>query len=139
MAVRWGNDDGDHGSGAGRSGESAKGPKMKLYVGNLSYQTTEDELRELFASFGEVSSARIPTDPGSSRSRGFGFVEMPAAEQAQAAMEALNGRQVGGRAIVVNEARARTDRPEGGSRGGGGGRGGYGGGRDSYGGGRNRY
>ncbi|HPC84098.1 MAG TPA: hypothetical protein P5234_11910 [Thermoanaerobaculaceae bacterium] len=117
---------------------------MKLYVGNLSYQTTEDELRELFAAYGEISSVRIPADPGSGRSRGFGFVEMPSAEQAQAAMEALNGRQFGGRAIVVNEARPRTDRPEGGPRGGGwrgdgGGRGGYGGGRDSYGGGRNRY
>jgi RNA recognition motif-containing protein len=129
---------------------------MKLYVGNLSYDTNEAELNELFTPFGEVESARIPTDPGSSRSRGFGFVEMPSAEQGQAAIEALNGREVRGRALVVNEARPRGDRPDGGSRGGGfrgeggrgpggghgpgGGRGGYGGGRDSSGGGgRSRY
>jgi RNA recognition motif-containing protein len=118
---------------------------MKLYVGNLSYDTNEAELNELFAPFGEVASASIPTDPGSSRSRGFGFVEMPSAEQGKAAVEALNGREVRGRALVVNEARPRGDRPEGGSRGDGGrgpggGRGGYGGGRDSSGGGgRSRY
>jgi RNA recognition motif-containing protein len=98
---------------------------MKLYVGNLSYEFTEIELRELFAAHGEVTSVRILTDQVSGRSKGFGFVEMPD-EPARAAMAALNGAQAGGRAMVVNEARPRPERGAG--PGGPGGRGGYGGG-----------
>jgi cold-inducible RNA-binding protein len=119
---------------------------MRLYVGNLSYDTSETELRELFTGFGEIASLRIVTDGDSGRSKGFGFVEFPNDEEAKAAMAALNGKEIRGRAIVVNEARPRPDRggfgggggggrrPGGG--GGGGGRGGYGGGG---GGGRSRY
>ena len=104
---------------------------MKLYVGNLSYEFTETELRELFAAHGEVTSVRILTDQVSGRSKGFGFVEMPD-EPARAAMAALNGSQVSGRAMVVNEARPRPER--GAAPGGRGGYGGGGGGRDGGGG-----
>ena len=82
-----------------------------LYVGNLSYDTTEDTLRSLFAEFGEVESARVITDRYSGRSKGFGFVEMTAEEDAQKAIEALNGKSVDGREIRVDKAKPRTERP----------------------------
>ena len=81
-----------------------------LYVGNLSYDTTEDTLRALFAEFGEVESARVITDRYSGRSKGFGFVEMTAEEDAQKAIEALNGKSVDGREIRVDKAKPRTER-----------------------------
>ncbi len=84
---------------------------MNIYVGNLPYSTDRDELRAVFEQYGEVSSARVVTDRESGRSRGYGFVEMPNAEQAQAAIEALNGKEIGGRKAVVNEARPREERP----------------------------
>jgi RNA recognition motif-containing protein len=97
-----------------------------LYVGNLSYEATEDDLRQAFEAHGEVSSVAIIKDKMTGRSRGFGFVEMPDKNQANAAIQALNLQEVRGRAITVNEARPKT---EGGPRGGGGGgRGGFGGG-----------
>ena len=91
---------------------------MNIYVGNLSYDTTEDELQAAFAAYGAVSSARIATDRDTGRARGFGFVEMANAAEAQAAIAALNGSQLQGRTLTVNEARPREDRS---SRGGGGG------------------
>jgi RNA recognition motif-containing protein len=110
----------------------------KLYVGNLSFRTTGDELRDMFAQAGEVESATIIEDRETGRSRGFGFVEMATPEGAAAAIEQFNGKDLGGRALTVNEARPKTDRGGGGrggySGGGGGNRGGYGGGGD-YGGG----
>ena len=96
---------------------------MNIYVGNLSYQTTEDELRDLFAEFGDVVSAKLIADKFTSQSKGFGFVEISNNSEAQIAMDELNGRDVNGRSITVNQARPRQER----SRGGGGGRG-YGGG-----------
>ncbi|MDT5061349.1 MAG: hypothetical protein QOH63_1808 [Acidobacteriota bacterium] len=106
----------------------------KLYVGNLSFKTTGDDLREYFAQAGEVESASIIEDRETGRSRGFGFVEMATAEGAAAAIEKFNGKELNGRNLTVNEARPKTDRG-----GGGGGRGGYGGGgggdRGGYGGG----
>lgn len=110
-----------------------------IYVGNLSYNTSEDELREIFSAYGTVASAKVMNDKFTGRPRGFAFVEMPADDEAQKAIDALNETEVGGRRIVVNEARPRTE-GGGGDRngGGGGGRGGYGGGgggRDSRGGG----
>jgi cold-inducible RNA-binding protein len=116
---------------------------MKIYVGNLPFTTGEDELRNLFAPFGTTSSATVVTDRMSGRSRGFGFVEIDDPEQAKAAIAALNGKDFGGRALTVNEARPQGERGGGGGRGprgggGGGGRGGYGG-RDDYGGGRRGY
>ncbi|GAB4469238.1 MAG: hypothetical protein Kow00124_04290 [Anaerolineae bacterium] len=102
----------------------------KLYVGNLSYGTSEGELRDLFAEFGEVVSATIITDRDTGRSKGFGFVEMDTDEAAQNAISKLNGMEVDGRKLTVSEARPR-ERDSGGSRGGySGGGGGYGGGRD---------
>ena len=101
---------------------------MRIYVGNLSYDTTEDELRALFEQHGEVTDLHVPTDRESGRPRGFAFVEMSDEEKAGAAIEALNGTEVGGRALTVNKARERTDRPRGGGGGGGGGRSGGGGG-----------
>lgn len=82
-----------------------------IYVGNLSYQTDENELRNIFAEHGEVSSANIITDRDSGRSKGFGFVEMPDAEAAKKAIEAVNGAELGGRNLRVNEARPKEDRP----------------------------
>ena len=106
----------------------------KLYVGNLTYDTTEDNLVELFSEYGEVLSAQIIIDRDTNRSKGFGFVEM--ADGADEAANALNGQDFRGRNLTVNEARPREDR---GGVGGGGGRGGYGGGggggRGGYGGG----
>jgi RNA recognition motif-containing protein len=103
-----------------------------VFVGNLSFQTTESELQALFEQFGEISRVQIMTDRDTGRSRGFGFVEMADDDAAAKAIEALNGKELGGRALNVNEARPK---PEGrGGRGfgggGGGGRGGYG--RDDY-------
>ncbi|HEX5322210.1 MAG TPA: RNA-binding protein [Capsulimonadaceae bacterium] len=105
---------------------------IRLYVGNLSYQTTEDDLRETFAEAGNVASASVMTDRYSGQSRGFGFVEMATDEEAQNAIKLFNGRSMGGRALVVNEARPRE--MSGGGGGGfrsGGNDGGGGGGRDS--------
>jgi RNA recognition motif-containing protein len=82
---------------------------MKIYVGNLSYSTTEDRLREKFAAFGDVEEVAIPTDRDSGRPRGFGFVTMPNSEQAQAAIQALNGADLDGRPIKVNEAQPRRN------------------------------
>jgi len=92
---------------------------MRLYVGNLSFKTTEDELRELFAQYGGVNSASVISDRETGRSRGFGFVEM--SEGGNEAIEALNGQEVQGRRLTVNEARPREDRRGGGSGGAGGG------------------
>ena len=103
----------------------------KLYVGNLSFRTTGEELREAFSAVGTVESASVIEDRETGRSRGFGFVEMATPEEAAAAIEAFNGKDFGGRNLTVNEAKPRSDRG-----GGGGGRGGYGGGR---GGGRGNY
>ena len=89
---------------------------MKLYVGNLPYTTTGEELTGAFSAFGEVVSATVIQDRDTGRSRGFGFVEMPNDTEASAAVEALNGKDFNGRNLVVNEARPR---PEGGPRGGG--------------------
>jgi RNA recognition motif-containing protein len=97
---------------------------MNIYVGNLSYEATQDDLRQAFEAHGEVSSVSIIMDKMTGRSRGFGFVEMPDQGAAQAAISALNLQEIRGRAMTVNEAKPKTD---GGSRGGG--RGGYGGGR----------
>ena len=109
---------------------------MNIYVGNLSNATTEDELRVAFEAFGQVTSASIIKDKFSGESRGFGFVEMPSKEEAQAAIDKMNGQDLGGRSIRASEARPRTERrPAGGGGGRGrgrfGGGGGGGGGRDS--------
>ena len=104
----------------------------KLYVGNLSYNIRDDDLQQAFAQFGTVNSAKVMMDRDTGRSKGFGFVEMGSDPEAQAAINAMNGQALDGRAIVVNEARPREERP-GGYRGGGGG--GYGGGGGGYGGG----
>lgn len=102
----------------------------KLYVGNLGYSVGSSELQELFAPFGTVQSAQVIEDRESGRSKGFGFVEMSSDEEAQAAIQGLNGQDHGGRPLTVNEAKPREDRGGGGrgGRGGGHGRGGYGGG-----------
>ena len=83
---------------------------MRIYVGNLSFQTQSDELEQSFGAYGEVESASVITDRYSGRSRGFGFVEMPDSAQAQSAIEGLNGTDLSGRSITVNEARAREER-----------------------------
>ena len=106
---------------------------MRIYVGNLSYDTTEDELRKDFSTFGEVASVSVVTDRYSGRSKGFAFVEMTNKAEADAAIAGLNGKAVKERTLVVNEARPRT---EGGAGGGGGRSGGYGGGGYGGGGGR---
>lgn len=100
----------------------------KLYVGNLSYNVSNSELEQIFAAHGTVESAHVITDRDTGRSKGFGFVEMGSDQQAQAAINALHGKEVGGRSLTVNEARPREER--GGDSGfGGGRRGGFGGGR----------
>ena len=99
----------------------------KLYVGGLPYSTTEQQLQELFSQQGSVTSAKVITDKFTGQSRGFGFVEMATGEEAQKAFTALNGTEMGGRTITVNEARPQEKRSGGGGYGGGGG-GGYGGG-----------
>ncbi|HEY4903942.1 MAG TPA: RNA-binding protein [Candidatus Sulfotelmatobacter sp.] len=111
-----------------------------IFVGNLSFSTNEDELRQLFEPFGQVDRVSIMTDRDTGRSRGFGFVEMAGNEEGDKAITALNGSQIGGRTLNVNEARPKTERSGGGGGGGGfrdrgdrGGRGGGGGGR------RDRY
>ena len=102
----------------------------KLYVGNIAFQTTEEELRQVFGQYGTVTSAQVVTDRETGRSRGFAFVEM--SDGADQAIAAMNGADLGGRTLTVNEAKPREDRPRGG---GGGGYGGGGGGRGGYGGG----
>ncbi|HCV20602.1 MAG: RNA-binding protein [Arenicellales bacterium] len=102
---------------------------MNIYVGNLPYNVTEDDLRALFAEFGDVSSAKLIIDRDTGQSKGFGFVEMSDEGAGQKAIDDVNGREVSGRSLKVNQARPREERPRGG--GGGGGRG--------YGGGGNRY
>lgn len=92
----------------------------KIFVGNFSFSLSEGELRSMFEPFGAVDSATVVTDRATGRSRGFGFVEMSNNEEAEKAIAALNGKDSGGRALTVNEARPKVDR--GGSRGGGGGR-----------------
>ncbi len=109
---------------------------MNIFVGNLPYNTTEQDLRTTFEPYGAVSSASIIIDKMTGRSRGFGFVEMPDATQGQAAINALNNKDFNGRPLTVNEARPRT---EGGPRGGGGGGRGFGGGGGGGGRGGNRY
>jgi RNA recognition motif-containing protein len=122
----------------------------KLYVGNLSYSVRDSDLQDLFSAHGTVDSAQVIMDRDTGRSKGFGFVEMSSDQEAQAAISALNGKEVEGRNLTVNEARPREEGGGGGGRGrggygggGGGGRGGYGGGggggRGGYGGGRGGY
>jgi RNA recognition motif-containing protein len=103
---------------------------MKLYVGNLSYDTSSSDLEKLLSEHGTVLSAEVITDRSTGKSKGFGFVEMDSKEEAQAAISALNGQEHGGRVLTVNEARPRQPRSGGGGGGGRGGRGGYG--RDRY-------
>ena len=91
---------------------------MNIYVGNLSFDATEEDVRQAFAEYGEVSSVKIITDRETGRPRGFGFVEMPDSDQAKKAIESLNETEIAGRSVTVNEARPKQDRP----RGGGGGR-----------------
>jgi RNA recognition motif-containing protein len=129
----------------------------KLYVGNLAYAVRDEDLNQAFGQFGTVTSAKVMMDRDTGRSKGFGFVEMGSDAEAQSAIEGMNGQSLSGRAIVVNEARPREDRPGGfrgpyggggggtggGGYGGGGGRsgggGGYGGGGGGYGGGGGGY
>ena len=101
---------------------------MKLYVGGLPFATTDDELKELFAAHGTVTSASVITDKFSGRSRGFGFVEMENDAEGQAAIQALNGTQFGGRTVTVSEARPMREKSDFGGGHGGGGRGFFGGG-----------
>ncbi len=113
---------------------------MRIYVGNLPYEVTEEELQQEFQTFGDVTSVSIITDKFSGRPKGFAFVEMGSKPESEAAIEAMNGKVMGERTIVVNEARPRPDNRSGGSYGD---RGGFGGGRDNRsgggGGGRRRY
>jgi len=104
---------------------------MNIYVGNLSYDVKEEDLQEAFKAFGQVESVKIIADKYSGQSKGFGFVEMPSKAEGQSAIDGLNGTELKGRTLNVNEARPRTE-----SRGG---RGGYGGGRGGQGGRRNSY
>ncbi len=131
---------------AGSSGKSFLKRKgintMNIYAGNLPHETTEDELRQAFAEFGQVTEVRLIMDKFSGESKGFGFVEMPSKAEAEKAIEAMNGKDFMGRTLNVNEARPKIDRGGGGGRrggfgGGGGDRGRGGGGRS--GGGRGRY
>ena len=103
----------------------------KLYVGNLTYGVTDSTLLQMFEPHGTVESAQVIMDRDTGRSKGFGFVEMKSDQEAQAAIQALNGKEVDGRSLTVNEARPKAE--------GGGGRGGYGGGRSGSGGGRGGY
>jgi RNA recognition motif-containing protein len=109
----------------------------KLYVGNLSYNTTSSDLETLFSQHGSVQSAEVIADRETGRSKGFGFVQMGSDQEAAAAIAAFNGKEHDGRALTVNEAKPREERPRGG--GGGGGRGGFGGGRGGGGGGRGGF
>jgi RNA recognition motif-containing protein len=110
----------------------------KLYVGNLTYGVTDDALRQMFEAHGVVQSAQVIMDRATGRSKGFGFVEMGSDQEAQAAIQAMNGKEVEGRALTVNEAKPREDRGGGGRSGGGYGGGGRSGG-GGYGGGGRRY
>lgn len=110
---------------------------MKLYVGNLSFQTSSEDLQQLFAQAGTVESATVVEDRDTGRSRGFAFVEMSSKEEGEKAIQQFNGTDLNGRNLTVNEARPREDRGNRG--GGGGGRGGYGGNRSGGGGGRGGY
>jgi len=119
---------------------------MNIYVGNLSSDVTGDDLRQAFEAFGQVESANVIMDKFSGESKGFGFVEMPSKEEATAAIADMNGKEIKGKAVNVNEARPRVERPRGGGgygggRSGGGGRGprGGGGGYGGGGGGGRRY
>jgi cold-inducible RNA-binding protein len=115
--------------------------EKRLYVGNLPFDTTEDQLHAMFSVHGQIANVKLITDQETGRSRGFGFVEMGTEQEAQTAIEKMNKAKVGERELTVNEAKPRPERSSGGGRGGyggGGGRGGYGGGRGGYGGG-NRY
>ncbi len=117
---------------------------MNLYVGNLLFDVTESELKEMFEPFGQVTEIRLIMDKFSGKSKGFGFIEMPSKEEAQKAIEALNGKDVKGRAMTVNEAKPKVERGRGGFGGGGGGRGrggfgGGGGGRGGRSGGKGGY
>ena len=116
---------------------------MEIYVGNLAYATTDESLKAAFAAYGEVTAVRVVTDRMTGRSKGFGFVTMPDAAQAQAAIDALNGHELDGRTVRVNESqpKPREERGDrggfggrGGDRGGFRGRGGFGGGRGGFGG-----
>lgn len=116
----------------------------KLYVGNLAYSVRDQDLQDAFSEYGAVSSAKVMMDRETGRSKGFGFVEMGSDAEAQAAINGLNGQPVAGRAVVVNEARPREERPAGfrspyGGGNGGGGGGGFGGGRREGGGGGGGY
>ena len=115
---------------------------MNIYVGNLSSDVTGDDLRQAFEAFGQVESANVIMDKFSGESKGFGFVEMPSKDEAAAAITGMNGKDLKGKALNVNEARPRVDRPRGGGGGGygggGGGRGPRGGGGGGYGGGGGR-
>src|SRR5512141_3209689 len=106
----------------------------KLFVGNLSFNTTENDLQDTFAAHGTVIEANLMMDRATGRPRGFAFVTMGSPEEAQKAITAMNGKELGGRALTVNSARRREERPAGGGGGnrGYGGRGGGGGGRDRY-------
>jgi cold-inducible RNA-binding protein len=119
--------------------ENKKENRMNIYVGNLSRETTDDDLRQAFEAFGQVGSASVIKDRFTGESRGFGFVEMPSKDEAQAAITGMNGKDLMGRALNVNEARPRTERRGGRGGGGGGGRGGRQGGYGGGGGGRRRY
>jgi RNA recognition motif-containing protein len=96
---------------------------VNIYVGNLSFDVTEEDVRGAFEAFGKVESVKVITDKYSGASRGFGFVEMPSKDEATAAITALNGKELKGRAMNINEARPRAERPRGGGGGGGRGRG----------------
>ena len=115
----------------------------KLFVGNLSFNTTENDLNDAFAAFGTVTETNLMVDRETGRPRGFGFITMSSADEAQKAIEGMNGKDVDGRALTVNIAKPREERPGGGGGGGRGGdrggRGGYGGGGGGGGGGRGRY
>jgi cold-inducible RNA-binding protein len=101
---------------------------MNIYVGNLPYDLSEDEVKGMFAEFGEVSSVTLIMDKESGRPKGFGFVEMAEDAGGDAAIAALNGKEIKGRTLRVDKAQPKTERPRGGDRGGRGGRGGFGGG-----------
>jgi RNA recognition motif-containing protein len=106
-------------SGGFRTDPSSKETSLNIYVGNLSFNVTESDLREAFQAFGTVEKSAVISDKTTGQSRGFGFVEMPNKDEATKAIGALNGRELKGRALKVNEAQARTDRPRTGGFGGG--------------------
>ena len=116
---------------------------MNIYVGNLAPDVTDEDLKQAFSAFGQVQTVTVIKDKFSGESRGFGFVEMPGKAEAQTAITEMNGKDLKGRTLNVNEARPKTERPRGGGGYGGGGRrgggGGYGGGRGGRGGGGDRY